>query len=316
MTDTERNDAELNGSEQQADEFSHVSVLLHEVVAALSPRSGGFYVDATAGGGGHARAILEASAPDGQLVAIDRDPAAVAVASERLAEFGARVRVIHAEQRELQQILAEVNAPPLDGLIADLGVSSPQLDHAERGFSFSRPGPLDMRMDPTRGETAAELLARLGESELADVLFQYGDERLSRKISRSIQRALEAGEMHTTEDLRRAVVRVAGPRRAGKMDPATRTFQALRIAVNGELDQLRALLDAVPDLLADGGVVAVISFHSHEDRMVKRAFRDDARLEALTKRPLIASDEEQELNPRSRSAKLRVARRLPRELSV
>lgn len=297
-------------------EFHHVSVMLSEVIEALSPRSGGFYVDATAGGAGHARAILEASAPDGRLLAIDRDPQAVVVATERLGEFGERARVIHAEQRELPEVLREINAPLLDGLIADLGVSSPQLDQAERGFSFSRPGPLDMRMDTSRGETAADLLARLGESELADVLFQYGDERMSRKISRSIQRALEAGELHTTEDLRRAVVRVAGPRRAGKMDPATRTFQALRIAVNGELDQLRALLDAVPDLLADGGVVAVISFQSHEDRMVKRAFRDDARLENLTKRPLIAGDAEEALNPRSRSAKLRVARRVARELST
>jgi 16S rRNA (cytosine1402-N4)-methyltransferase len=293
-------------------DFGHVSVMLAEVIAALSPRDGGFYVDATVGGAGHARAILEASAPRGRLVAIDRDPLAVSVAVERLAEFGDRAHVVHAEQLQLRDVLRELDAPPVDGLIADLGVSSPQLDQAERGFSFNRPGPLDMRMDTSRGETAADLLARLDEGELADVLFQYGDERRSRPIARSIQRALTAGELHTTEDLRRAVVRVAGPRRAGKIDPATRTFQALRIAVNGELDQLHALLDAVPDLLADGGVVAVISFHSHEDRMVKHAFRDDARLESLTKRPLIASEAEQEQNPRSRSAKLRIARRLPR----
>jgi 16S rRNA (cytosine1402-N4)-methyltransferase len=299
-----------------AAEFSHVSVMLPEVLQALAPHSGGFYVDATLGGAGHARAILEASAPLGRLVGIDRDPFAVRIAGERLAEFGDRAQVIHGDQQHLAQILRSINAPPLDGLIADLGVSSPQLDHAERGFSFSKAGPLDMRMDTTRGETAAELLARLDEGELADVLFQYGDERQSRKIARSIQRALEAGELSTTEDLRRAVVRVLGPRRAGKMDPATRTFQALRIAVNGELEQLHALLDAVPDLLADGGVVAVISFQSHEDRMVKRAFRDDGRLEPLTKRPLVAGDEEQERNPRSRSAKLRVARRRPRELSA
>lgn len=294
------------------DDFGHVSVMLPEVLAALEPRSGGFYVDATAGGAGHSRAILEASAPSGRLLAIDRDPQAVAVATERLALFGDRARVVHGEQRELSEILRAIDAPLIDGLIADLGVSSPQLDQAERGFSFTRSGPLDMRMDTSRGETAFELLERLEEGELADVLFQYGDERMSRKIARSIRRALSDGELHTTEDLRRAVVRVLGPRRAGKMDPATRTFQALRIAVNGELDQLRALLDALPELLSDGGVVAVISFHSHEDRMVKHAFRDDIRLESLTKRPLVASEAEQEINPRSRSAKLRVARRVPR----
>jgi 16S rRNA (cytosine1402-N4)-methyltransferase len=221
--------------------------------------------------------------------------------------------VIHGEQRDLGGLLREWGTPLVDGLIADLGVSSPQLDVAERGFSFNKPGPLDMRMDTSQGETAAELLSRLDEGALADVLFQYGDERHSRKIARSILRALEAGELHTTEDLRRAVVRVEGPRKQGKIDPATRTFQALRIAVNGELDQLRALLDAVPDLLADGGVVAVISFHSHEDRMVKHTFRNDARLDVLTKRPILAGDEEQAANPRSRSAKLRVARRVPRE---
>lgn len=293
--------------------FEHASVMLHEVIAALAPVDGGFYVDATAGGGGHSRAILEASGPTGRVVAIDRDPLAVAVAAERLAGFGDRARVIHGEQRDLGALLREWQSPLVDGLIADLGVSSPQLDVAERGFSFNKPGPLDMRMDTSQGETAAELLSRLDEGALADVLFQYGDERHSRKIARSIVRALEAGELHTTEDLRRAVVRVEGPRKQGKIDPATRTFQALRIAVNGELDQLRALLDAVPDLLADGGVVAVISFHSHEDRMVKHTFRNDVRLEVLTKRPILAGDEEQAANPRSRSAKLRVARRVPRD---
>lgn len=306
----------MSSGQAVSQDFGHVSVMLPEVIGALSPRSGGFYVDATVGGAGHAYAILEASAPLGRLVAIDRDPLAVAVASERLAAFGDRVRVLHAEQRELSDVLRRLDTPPVDGLIADLGVSSPQLDQPERGFSFNRPGPLDMRMDPSRGETAADLLARLDETELADVLFQYGDERRSRPIARSIQRALQAGELHTTEDLRRAVVRVAGPRRAGKIDPATRTFQALRIAVNGEFEQLRALLDAVPDLLADGGVVAVISFHSHEDRMVKHAFRDDARLDVLTRRPTTASEAEQGQNPRSRSAKLRIARRLPREGSA
>ncbi|MDD9934635.1 MAG: 16S rRNA (cytosine(1402)-N(4))-methyltransferase RsmH, partial [Myxococcales bacterium] len=178
-------------------------------------------------------------------------------------------------------------------------------------FSFSQEGPLDMRMDRSQGETLAELLARVGESELADILYEYGGERRSRAIARSIVRARDAGELKTTLDLRRAIVRVLGPRR-GRIDPATRSFQALRVALNRELDQLTALIAAIPDLLADDGVAAVISFHSLEDRMVKRAFRGDARLTPLTKRPLSPSEQEQSDNPRARSAKLRAARRNPR----
>lgn len=292
--------------------FEHRTVMLREVVEALSPRSGGVYADATLGGGGHAEAILEASAPDGRLIGIDRDPRALDAARGRLSPFGARATLVHGEMREIRPLLEAAGVPRVDGLLADLGVSSPQLDDADRGFSFAHDGPLDMRMDTTRGETAVELIARLSEGDLADLIYRLGEERRSRPIARSIHRALEAGELETTANLRRAVVRVTGPRR-GRADPATRTFQALRIAVNGELDQLEALLAEAPDVLEDDGIAVVISFHSLEDRLVKHAFRGDARLSPLTKRPQVPSDEERADNRRARSAKLRAARRVPRE---
>lgn len=296
-------------------DFAHTTVLRDETLAALAPRPGGVYADATVGGGGHAEAILDASAPDGRLIGLDRDPSALEAARRRLARFGDRATLVHAEFAALAGVLAEANTARVQGLVADLGVSSPQLEEADRGFSFSRSGPLDMRMDPTQGESAADLVARLSESDLADVLYQLGEERRSRPIARSIKRAVDRDEMHTTDDLRRAVVRVLGPRR-GRTDPATRTFQALRLAVNGELEQLATLLHDLPELLEDGAVAAVISFHSLEDRMVKHAFRDDARLERLTKKPVVPSDEERKSNPRARSAKLRAARRVPRDAEV
>jgi 16S rRNA (cytosine1402-N4)-methyltransferase len=290
----------------------HAPVLLAETIAQLAPRSGALYVDATLGRGGHAEAILEASAPDGRLIGIDRDPRALEETAPRLARFGARATLVHGAFSELPALLAARGAARVDGLLADLGVSSPQLDEASRGFSFRAEGPLDMRMDTTRGETARDLIARMSDDELADVLYRLGEERRSRPIARAIKRADDAGALTTTSDLRRAVVSVLGPRRQGGIDPATRTFQALRIAVNDELGELRALLDALPDLLEDGGVGAIISFHSLEDRAVKQRFRGDARLAPTTKRPIVAGDEEQARNPRSRSAKLRAARRVPR----
>jgi 16S rRNA (cytosine1402-N4)-methyltransferase len=205
--------------------------------------------------------------------------------------------------------LTSLDIEHVDGVLADLGVSSAQLDREERGFSLAKEGPIDMRMDPSEGETALELIGRSDEDELADVIYRYGEERRSRRIARSVRRAYEEGELHTTADLRRAVHRATGPRR-GRIDPATKTFQALRIAVNEELTDLEALLDLVPSVLRTGGVVAVISFHSLEDRMVKRAFRDSEHLSPLTKRPIVASEQEQQDNPRSRSAKLRAARRV------
>ncbi len=304
---------DVRDEERSAGAFSHRTVMLAETLEALDPRAGRVYADATLGGGGHAEGILERSAPDGRLVGIDRDTEALEAAGRRLARFGARVTLVHGAFAELGRVLSGAGVPRVHGLVADLGVSSPQLDRAERGFSFRAEGPLDMRMDPSAGETALELIARLGERELADVLYQLGEERKSRPIARSIKRSYEAGELETTEDLRRAVVRAIGPRRSGGVDPATRTFQALRIAVNDELGQLDALLAQLPEVLEDGGVAAIISFHSLEDRRVKQRFRGDPALEPLTKRPRVAGEDEQRENPRARSAKLRAARRVPRE---
>jgi 16S rRNA (cytosine1402-N4)-methyltransferase len=304
-------------------EFVHQTVLLRETVefvvrareqephASTSPHGGRVYVDATLGGAGHAYAILEASAPDGVLYGIDRDPSALAAARERLAPFGARAVVLHGTFGGVRALLEQHGVARVDGLVADLGVSSPQLDVDERGFSFARTGPLDMRMDPSSDEPLSELLERLSAEELADVIYEYGDERKSRPIARSIKAAVERGELLTTDDLRRAVIRVTGPKRTG-VDPATRTFQALRMAVNAEIQQLETLLATLPDVLEDGGRAAIISFHSGEDRLVKQAFRDDARLRALTKKPVVAGEVEQSENARSRSAKLRVAARLLR----
>jgi 16S rRNA (cytosine1402-N4)-methyltransferase len=291
--------------------FAHESVMVRETLEALAPRAGGVYADATAGGGGHSEALLQASAPDGRVVAIDRDPAAVAEVQRRLAAYGERAQVVHGDYADLRAILQRCGQPRVDGVVADLGVSSHQLDSAERGFSFGQEGPLDMRMDTSAGETLADLLARVDDRELADILFHYGEERRSRAVARSILRARDQGDLTTTADLRRAVVRALGPKR-GRIDPATRTFQGLRIALNRELDQLRTLIASLPELLEDAGVAAIISFHSLEDRIVKHAFRDDARLAPLTRRPVLPGEEEQAHNPRSRSAKLRAARRIPR----
>lgn len=293
--------------------FVHETVLLRETVDGLAPRAGGVYVDATLGGAGHAYAILEASAPDGVLYGLDRDPSALEAARARLAPFGARAVVLHARFGELAELLREHGVAQVDGVVADLGVSSPQLDRDERGFSFARPGPLDMRMNPSEDEPLSELLGRLETDELADALYELGDERRSRAIARSIKAAFERGELVTTEDLRRAVIRVLGPKKGG-VDPSTRTFQALRMLVNREREELATLLTALPELLAEGGRAAIISFHSGEDRMVKQAFRDDVRLRPLTKKPIVASEQEQALNPRSRSAKLRIAERVASEV--
>lgn len=288
--------------------FVHETVMLRETLAAVQPRAGGVYVDVTLGGGGHTEALLEASAPDGVVYATDRDAAALHAASARLSRFGERVVLIHTPFSRLRSVLEARGVLRVHGLVADLGVSSPQFDQAERGFSFARPGPLDMRMDPSTGATLLDLLEELSVEALADVIYEYGDERRSRPIARSIKTALAKDELHTTEDLRRAVVRVTGPKR-GSVDPATRTFQALRIAVNEELTELSALLQSLGDVLEVHGRAAIISFHSGEDRLVKHGLRADVRLRSLTKRPLVASEAEQARNPRARSAKLRVLER-------
>ena len=261
---------------------------------------------------------------------IDRDPMAIAASRELLAPFGTRVRLVHGTYDEMPRILGELGLGPVDGILLDLGVSSPQLDRAERGFSFARPGPLDMRMDPTQGATALELMRDASPDELADVLYTLGEERHSKKIARLIKEALAADRLHTTTDLAHVVARAIPTieQRKSKIHPATRTFQALRIAVNGELDQLERFLVSFPDLLAPGGRCAIISFHSLEDRLVKTRFRDlawssslppqlaaraaervEPVCELVSRKAIVASDDEIAANPRSRSARLRICER-------
>jgi 16S rRNA (cytosine1402-N4)-methyltransferase len=295
--------------ETHVESFAHATVMKEETIAALAPRPRGLYVDATLGGGGHAEAICDA-AEGCRVVAIDKDARALAAAHERLARFGDRVVLLRGSFAEIRRLLAERGIAKVDGLCADLGVSSPQLDEPSRGMSFRHEGPIDMRMDQDDGETALELIERLDDEALADVIFRYGDERRSRRIARSIKRALYDGELITTLDLRRAIVRAVGPVRVGGVDPATRTFQALRIAVNEEMAELQGLLSALPEVITPGGVAAILSFHSLEDRAVKHAFLDKGVWQPLFKKPLLARDEERSQNPRSRSAKLRAARRL------
>lgn len=300
--------SEETGEETDVPAFVHETVMRAPVVNALAP-SAGVYVDATVGGGGHTEGILEAH-PEARVIALDRDEIALAAAKERLARFGDRVTFVKTPFGEVVAALASAGLTQVDGLCADLGVSSPQLDEAARGMSFRREGPIDMRMDRSSGETALELVERLSDDELADIIFHYGEEKRSRRIARSVKRALAEGQLATTLDLRRAIVRAVGPVRVGGVDPATRTFQALRIAVNGELEQLEALLAALPDIIRGDGRVAILSFHSLEDRLVKRAFHDREIWAPLTKKPVVASEEEGAANPRARSAKLRAARRI------
>jgi 16S rRNA (cytosine1402-N4)-methyltransferase len=286
--------------------FVHATVLKAETIAALAPQAG-VYVDATVGGGGHAEAILQAS-PKARVVAFDRDPSALEAARERLAPFGERATFVHGRFGDVEAKLEELGIGRVAGLCADLGVSSPQIDDPSRGMSFRHEGPLDMRMDPSEGETALDMIERLSEEELADVIYRAGDERRSRRIARSIKRAEHDRELATTVDLRRAIVRAVGPMRVGGIDPATRTFQALRIVLNDELGELERLLASLPRILAKGGIAAIISFHSLEDRRVKHTFADRDTWEPLTKKPVIATDAEREQNPRAGSAKLRAAR--------
>lgn len=311
-------------------EGRHVPVLIGEVLAALEPARGGLFVDCTLGMGGHSEALLEMSSAV-RLVGIDRDGEALALARERLSRFGERFRAVHADYREIASVVAaEANGEPVAGVLADLGVSSYQLDEAERGFSFSHEAPLDMRMDRSEGETAADLVNRLAERDLADLIYEFGEERASRRIARAICRARERRPIATTTELAEIVARASGiPRHKQRIHPATRTFQALRIAVNRELEGLdRFLDDAIAALEAPGGRIAIISFHSLEDRIVKRRFNAlsghcscppgfpvcvcGARqiIRPLTRKPVVASEREVETNPRARSAKLRAAERV------
>lgn len=283
----------------------HVSVLLNEVLEALQPQPGQHIVDGTLGGGGHTRAIAAKVGPEGAVLAIDRDPAAIAAAEANLR--GLPVLLAHASYRELPELLREVNWPPVDGVVLDLGLSSDQLADRERGFSFDADGPLDLRFDPTVGEPAARLVNQLKVENLANLIYELGEERYSRRVARAIAEAREQAPIRTAAELAAIVRRVVPKSRHERIDPATRTFQALRIAVNDELGALHDILQSLPHCVRPGGRVAIISFHSLEDRMVKQAFRDDARYHVITRRPITASEEELAANPRSRSAKLRVA---------
>jgi len=306
-------------------EFVHESVLADEVVALLRPAPGAVVLDGTLGGGGHAERLLLAGA---RVIGLDKDPRALAAARARLARFGEAFRAVRSDFRDARGVLSSLGIEVVDGALVDLGVSSPQLDEGERGFSFSRPGPLDMRLGQ-EGETLAELLRRVDERELARILKEYGEEAFARPIARAMKKALEGGAPMDTARLAE-VVAGAIPRKAWpkRIHPATRTFQALRIAVNDELGALAAWLDALPSLLSKGGRAAAISFHSLEDRMVKERFRAltqactcppgfpvcacgaSAAFEKVTKKAVTASEAEVARNPRARSAKLRAVEKI------
>ena len=293
---------------QSSSAFTHVPVLAEPVLAAFAELAarpdGGVLIDCTLGGGGHSALLLQAH-PGLRVVGLDQDPTARAAAAERLAPFSDRAAIVATNFANYQP------QEPAVAVLADLGVSSPQLDVAARGFSFRADGPIDMRMNIEAGETAAELIERLEEAELADLIYAYGEERLSRRIARKIKEYLaEQGSFSGTAALAYVIAGCYPPKaRRGRIHPATRTFQALRIAVNDELNVLDQLLTAAPDWLVPGGLFGVISFHSLEDRRVKTAFLSDGRLERVTRKAIQATPEEEEANPRSRSARLRVARR-------
>lgn len=286
----------------------HVSVLLDEVVEWLAPRPGQVLVDGTLGGGGHTRQLAARVGPGGFVLALDRDPTALARAERELA--GQAVQLAHASFHELPEVLPQIGVERVDGIILDLGLSSDQLAAADRGFSYLATGDLDLRFDPTSGEPAWRLLQRATAEQLADWIYEYGEERFSRRIARKIVEARSSQPVRTAAELAE-LVRSCVPRaKHHDIDPATRTFQALRIAVNGELQVLDRALQVLPDTLRPGGRLAVISFHSLEDRRVKEAFRTDCRLSTLTKKPIRPNESELQRNPRSRSARLRVAERV------
>ncbi len=306
----------------------HVPVLLDEVLEYLAPKSGGSYVDATFGGGGHTRAIVDRSAPNGRVLALDADPQAIDRARDLSATYTGRLTVAHGNFRDMRTLAEEARFEQVDGVLMDLGLSSFQLNHGERGFSFQRPGPLDMRFDTGSGISAADVVNNWSEEDLAAVIFEYGEEPRSRAIARAIVRERKTEPISTTDRLASIVASSVGGRRGKAIHPATKTFQALRIAVNSELDALRAGLNAAVELLSAGGRIVVISFHSLEDRIVKTFLRLEstdcicppetpicvcehkARLRLVTRKAIKPSREEEQANPRSRSARLRVAERL------
>ena len=291
----------------------HVPVMTAEVLQFLRPEQGGLFVDCTVGLGGHSRALLEAGAT--RIIGFDRDLDALARARATLAPWGDRVELVHADYRAIDDVLESRRIAQVDGTLADLGVSSMQFDEPGRGFSFQRDEPLDMRMDRTGGDTAADLVARSTERDLADAIFQYGEERFSRRIARALVEARREAAVDTTGRLA-TIVRRAIPHRGGhvRIDPATKTFQALRIWVNRELDGLDRFVETAARRLRAGARLVVITFHSLEDRIVKHTLRAlqqrDGIVQVLTKKPLVATDQEVDRNPRARSAKLRAAERM------
>ncbi len=302
----------------------HRPVLYHEIILSLSPQRGGYYVDATLGAGGHAWGILESSSPDGQLLGLDVDPQALELARQKLSTFGARVILVRASYTTLARQLAALKWQAVDGIVLDLGVSSMQLDTPERGFSFQADAPLDMRFDPDNPVSAAELVNSLPEDELASLLYRYGEERRARSVARAIVRGRP---IETTGQLAQIVARATSSGRPG-MHPATRTFQALRIAVNRELDALEEFLPQAVSALAQGGRLAVITFHSLEDRIVKQFFVRESKnclcpprqpvctcghkasLRLVNRKPIQPQESEIKENPRARSARLRVVEKL------
>ncbi len=299
----------------------HRPVLYQETIEYLAPNSSGRYLDCTAGAGGHSYGILEFSAPNGQLISIDLDPTAIQLTTKNLSLFGERATIVHDSYLNAARILQQKGWDKVDGIVLDLGVSSMQLDQVERGFSFRTEAPLDMRFDPTKGSTAADLVNNLSEKEIADLIYRYGEERHSRRIARKI---VQNRPILTTTQLAETVRSAIGGAH-GKIDPATRTFQAIRIAVNDELRTVEEAIPSLIELLNPKGRIAVISFHSLEDRLVKQAFRREsvdcicppeqpictcghvASIKVLTPRPVSPTEKEIEENPRARSAKLRVA---------
>jgi 16S rRNA (cytosine1402-N4)-methyltransferase len=291
----------------------HVPVMTAEVLRYLRPEGGGVFLDCTVGLGGHSRALLETGAA--RVIGLDRDGDALARAQQALAEWADRVELVHADYRSFEDILDRRGIAEVDGALADLGVSSLQLEAPGRGFSFQRDEPLDMRMDRSGGETAADLIARSTERELADNIFAYGEERFSRRIARAIVRASQEAPIATTLGLASIVRRAIPGRRHTRLDPATRTFQALRIWLNRELEGLDRFLERAARRLRAGARLVVITFHSLEDRIVKHTFRalersGDVAVRVLTKKPVTPADDEVRRNPRARSAKLRAAERV------
>ncbi|MCK6582711.1 MAG: 16S rRNA (cytosine(1402)-N(4))-methyltransferase RsmH [Anaerolineales bacterium] len=303
---------------------AHKPVLYQEIIHALQPRNSGRYVDGTLGAGGHARGILEACAPDGQLLGLDVDPQALAIARETLAPYEGRIHLVQASHITLSEQLASLSWDAIDGIVLDLGASSMQFDNSERGFSFMQDGPLDMRFGINAVMSAADIVNTFDERELADIIFKYGEDRDARKIARAI---VQARPLHTTGELV-ATIENASPRRGDKTHPATQTFQALRIAVNDELAAVEKTLPQAVTVLKSGGRCAVISFHSLEDRIVKEYFREQSKdlinppyervyeverravLKLVNKKPILPGEEELRENPRARSAKLRVVEKL------